>query len=81
MFVALFESEPQASAAGINLKELGFDSSVTVREDNTFDERIRDFITGKAAPFEPRALLTSDDADAERFARIVQRHYGILVGA
>jgi hypothetical protein len=37
------------------------------------------FLSGKPAPFEPKAILISDDVDEERFLRTIQRHYGILV--
>ncbi|MBV8531842.1 MAG: hypothetical protein JO104_11025 [Candidatus Eremiobacteraeota bacterium] len=79
MPAALFESEPQASAAATVLRELGFESEVVVRGDSTFGERIRDFFAGNAAGVEPHALLISNDADDERFVRTVQRHYGVLV--
>jgi hypothetical protein len=79
MPVAAFESEPQASAAGTVLREFGFKSEVVVRGADTFEERTRDFFAGNPHPFEPHALLLSDDADDERFARTVQRHYGIIV--
>ena len=80
MRAAVFESEPQASAAAVVLRELGFDSEVIVQGANTFEERARDFLSGKPAPFEPRAILLSGDADDERFIRTVQRHYGIVLG-
>ncbi len=79
MPAAVFESEPQASAAAIVLRELGFDSEVVVPGANTYEERARAFFAGNPAPFEPHALLVSDDADDERFLRTVQRHYGIVV--
>ena len=79
MPAAVFESEPQASAAATVLRELGFDSQVVVPGANTFDERARAFFTGNAAPFEAHALLLSSNADDERFLRTVQRHYGIVV--
>ncbi|HEY1882034.1 MAG TPA: hypothetical protein VGG51_03205 [Candidatus Cybelea sp.] len=79
MLAALFENEPQASAAATVLRELGFDSEVILRGANTFEERTRDFFAGKPPSFEPHALLLSANADDERFARTVQRHYGILI--
>ena len=79
MPTAIFESEPQASAAATVLRELGFDSDVCVQGKNDFDDRARQFLTGNSPPFEPKAILTSD-ADAERFIRTVQRHYGVVVG-
>ena len=81
MPVAAVESEPQASAAAVVLRELGFDSEVILRGANTFDERTKDFFGGKSAPFEPHAILISNDADEERFLRTVQRHYGIIVAS
>ena len=50
MATAVFESEPQASAAAGVLRELGFEARVMVPGDNNFDERTRDFFSGKAAP-------------------------------
>lgn len=79
MLAAIFESEPQASAAATILRELGFDSEVVLRGGDDFDDRARAFLTGNPHPFEPNALLTSSDADQERFLRTVQRHYGIVV--
>ncbi len=79
MPIAAFESEPQASAAATVLRELGFNSEVIVRGANTFEERTRDFFAGKPAPFEPHALLVSEEADDETFLRTVQRHYGTVV--
>jgi hypothetical protein len=77
--IAAFESEPQASAAATVLRELGFDSQVIVRGANTFEERTRDFSEGRTPPFEPHALLVSEDADEGRFLTTVQRHYGVVV--
>jgi hypothetical protein len=79
MPIAAFESEPQASAAATVLRELGFDSEVIVRGANTFEERTHDFFGGKSSPFEPHALLISEEADDETFLRTVQRHYGTVV--
>ncbi|MBV9720063.1 MAG: hypothetical protein JOZ77_12145 [Candidatus Eremiobacteraeota bacterium] len=79
MPTAAFESEPQASAAAIVLKELGFNSEVFVRGANDFEERTRSFLSGSPTKFEPNAILVSSDADDERFLRTVQRHYGIVV--
>ncbi len=79
MPIAAFESEPQASAAGIVLRELGFDTEIVVRGANMFEERTRAFFSGKTAQFEPHALLVSNDADREPFLRTVQRHYGIVI--
>lgn len=81
MRAAVFESEPQASAAATVLRELGFNSEVIVHGANTFEERTRDFLSGKPTPFEPRALLLSGDADDDRFVRTVQRHYGVVLGS
>jgi hypothetical protein len=77
--IAAFESEPQASAAGTVLRELGFDADVIVRGANTFEARTQDFFAGKPAPFEPHAVLVSDAADPGSFVRTVQRHYGIVL--
>ena len=79
MPAAAFESEPQASAAAIVLRELGFNADVYVHGANDFEERARSFFSGNPAPFEAKALLVSNDADEERFLRTVQRHYGVLV--
>ncbi|HEY6450883.1 MAG TPA: hypothetical protein VIX60_09420, partial [Candidatus Cybelea sp.] len=76
---AAFESEPQASAAATVLRELGFSADVFVRGANNFEDRARDFLQGNPPPFEPKAILVSNDADDERFLRTVQRHYGIVV--
>ena len=80
MPIAVFENEPDASAAAIQLQELGFDSQVILRGANTFDERTKDFFSGKSAPFEPHAMVVSEDADNERFVRTIQRHYGLVMG-
>lgn len=79
MPAAIFESEPQASAAAGILRELGFDSQVVVRGADDYEERARAFLTGNPPPFEPNAVLFSNDADQERFVRTVQRHYGFVV--
>ncbi len=79
MAAAVFESEPQASAAAIVLRELGFDADVYVRGADNFEERARAFLTGNPAPFEANAILVSNTADQERFLRTIQRHYGIVV--
>jgi hypothetical protein len=79
---AAFESEPQAEAAAGVLREMGYESRVVVRtsgEDGDFAKRTTEFFAGKFAPFEPHALVISDDAEAEPFTRTVQRHYGIVV--
>jgi hypothetical protein len=76
---AAFESEPQASAAAIVLRELGFSSDVYVRGAADFEERTRDFFSGNPPPFAPNAILISSDADPDRFLRTVQRHYGIVI--
>ena len=77
---AAFEDEPQATAAAIALRELGFHAEVTARTDGAdFEERARGFIAGKTPPFEAHALLYSSDADDDRFARIAQRHHGHLL--
>jgi hypothetical protein len=78
MPIAAFESEPQASAAANALRELGFNAEVTTSGGADFDERMRRFFAGNPEPFEAHALLNSD-ADDERFARTVQRHYGTLI--
>lgn len=76
---AAFENEPQAGAAATTLRELGFTAEVTSRAGgDSFDERMRSFFAGNAPPFEAHALLSSD-ADVERFAHIVQKHYGFIV--
>ena len=79
MPIAAFESEPQASAAATVLRELGFDSQVVVRGADTFEERTRSFFEGRPPPFEPHALLVSEEADGDRFLRTVQRHYGVVI--
>ena len=79
MATAVFESEPQASAAAIVLRELGFQAQVVVPGGNDFEERARAFLSGNPAPFQANALLRSDDADSERFLRTVQRHYGMVI--
>lgn len=76
---AAFESEPQASAAAIVLRELGFNADVYVRDGDDFEERAREFFAGNPPAFEPRAILVSDDVDPDRFIRTVQRHYGVVV--
>lgn len=79
MPAAVFESEPQAEAAATVLRELGFDSDVIVPGANTFEERSRALFAGNPPPFEPHAILVSNDVDDDRFLRTVQRHYGIVV--
>jgi hypothetical protein len=78
---AAFEDEPQASAAAIALRELGFTAEVTSRSgSDTYDERARSLLTGNPPPFEVHAILTSD-ADTDRFVRIVERHHGFPVSS
>lgn len=79
MATAAFESEPQASAAAIIFRELGFNADVYVRDGDDFEERAREFISGNPPPFEPKAILVSTDVDRDRFIRTVQRHYGVVV--
>lgn len=50
-----------------------------MRGANNFEDRARDFFRGNPPPFEPKAILVSNDVDEERFLRTVQRHYGIVV--
>lgn len=79
MATAAFESEPQASAAAIILRELGFNADVYVRDGADFERRAREFFAGNPPAFEPKAILVSDDVDRDRFIRTVQRHYGVVV--
>lgn len=79
MPTAVFESEPQASAAATVLRDLGFTSEVFIRGANNFEERARAFFAGNPPPFEAKAILVSHDVDEERFVRTVQRHYGVVV--
>lgn len=81
MLTAVFENEPDASAAAIQLRENGFDARVIVAGSDTFDQRTKDFFQGKTAPFVPHAVLVSEDADSERFLRTVQRHFGLILSA
>jgi hypothetical protein len=77
---AAFEDEPQASAAGSALRDLGFSVEITTSAGNdSFEERARGFLAGKVPSFEVHAMLASDDADVDAFARIVQRHHGIII--
>ena len=79
MPTAAFEDEPQASAAAIALRELGFTAEITTREgDETYDERARGLLTGNAPPFEVHAILSSD-ADVDTLARMAQRHHGFII--
>jgi hypothetical protein len=82
MPTAAFEDEPQATAAAIALRELGFDAEVTSKDSaGDFEERTRAFLSGNTPPFEPHAILHSSDADVDRFARLVQRHYGFILSS
>lgn len=76
---AAFEDEPQASAAAMALRELGFTAEVVTRDGGDgFEERARALLTGNPPAFEIHALLSSD-ADIDAFARIAQRHHGMIL--
>ena len=76
---AAFEDEPQASAAAIALRELGFTAEVTALGGGIeYEERARSLLTGNPPPFEVHAILDSD-ADTDRFVRIVERHHGFII--
>jgi len=79
MRIAAFENEPEASAAATILREQGYNSRVVTRRSEAYEDRLRDFFRGKQRTFEPAALVISDDAEFESFARVAQRHYGFLI--
>jgi hypothetical protein len=75
---AAFEDEPQAAAAAIALRELGFNAEITTAaNDDSYDERARALLAGKPPSFKIHSWLESTDADLDGFIRIVQRHHGL----
>ncbi|HTU82562.1 MAG TPA: hypothetical protein VMF61_10555 [Candidatus Acidoferrales bacterium] len=78
MRVAAFEDEPDAQATAILLRELGFTARVVEKGGNSYDERMRAFLSGRTVDFEIHAFLLSD-ADEERFRREVQVHHGSVL--
>ncbi|HEY3675513.1 MAG TPA: hypothetical protein VGK84_05935 [Candidatus Tumulicola sp.] len=80
MLTAVFEHEPDAEAAAIVLRNDGFDAKVTLKNQSgeNYDDRMRDFFSGREHPFEVHAVLTSD-ARSDEFAREVIAHHGHVV--
>jgi hypothetical protein len=75
---AVFEHEPDAESTATVLRELGYDSQVLEHSDESYDDRMRAFFSGRERPFEVHAILTSD-ASADTFAREVAAHHGRVV--
>ena len=76
--MAAFESEPDAEATAIVLRENGFDAEVLKRGAEDYEERTRDFFQGRPHEFAEHAILVSN-ADRDTFMRNVQRHYGTVI--
>ena len=79
MRIAAFENEPEAAATATMLRERGFDSEVVTRDDEAYDENLRDFFHGKPRTYEPHAFVISGDAEYEPFRNAAQRHYGFVI--
>lgn len=77
--IATFEEEPDAEATATALREQGHECQVVTKSDKSYDERMRDFFSGKPHPFETHALLITDDVEDAAFAREVRLHYGQIV--
>jgi hypothetical protein len=75
---AVFEHEPDAESTAIVLRELGFDGRVIEHSDESYDDRMRAFFSGRERPFEVHAILASD-AHPDTFAREVAAHHGHVV--
>jgi hypothetical protein len=77
--IAAFEEEPDAVATAIALREQGHECQVVTKSDKSYDERMRDFFSGKPHPYETHALLIAEGAEDAAFAREVRLHYGQIV--
>ena len=79
MRIAAFENEPEAEAAAVMLKERGYDSRVVTRDDEAYEEQLRDFFKGRERTYEPHAFVIADEVEYEPFMRAAQRHYGFVI--
>jgi hypothetical protein len=77
--IAAFEEEPDAVATATALREQGHECQVVTKSDTSYDERMRDFFSGKPHPYETHAFLIADDTEDATFAREVRLHYGQIV--
>lgn len=79
MRIAAFEHEPEAEAAATMLEERGYDSQIVTKDEEKYEDNLRDFFKGKQRTFEPHAFVVSGTADYEPFMRAAQRHYGFVI--
>jgi hypothetical protein len=79
MYIAAFENEPEAAATAVMLRERGYRSRVVARDEDAYEQSLRDFFRGKPHTFEPHAFVISEDADFEPFMRAATRHYGFVL--
>jgi hypothetical protein len=77
---AVFENEPDAEATAIVLRNQGSSAQFKLvhQEDQSYDDRMRDFFSGREHPFTVHAVLTSD-ASGDSFAREVAAHHGHVI--
>jgi hypothetical protein len=75
---AAFEHEPDAESAAGVLRDLGFSARLVERSDESYDDRMRAFFSGRERPFEVHAVLVSD-AGIDTFEREVASHHGHVI--
>jgi hypothetical protein len=79
MRIAAFETEPEAAATAVMLRERGYDSKVVVRDEQAYGEALKQFFAGKPHTYQPHAFVISESADFEPFMRAANRHYGFVI--
>jgi hypothetical protein len=77
---AYFEDEPDAEAAAIVLRDLGFNAVVRSCTTETFAQTIGKFFRGEIGNWENNAVLESDNAPYQSFEIAIIRHGGRVVG-
>lgn len=79
MRIAAFENEPEAAATATMLRERGYDSEIVTRDNEAYEDSLRDFFHGKPRTYKPRAFVISGDAEYEPFRTAAQRNYGFVI--
>jgi hypothetical protein len=77
---AYFEDEPDAQAAAIVLRDLGFNAVVRSCTTDTYAQTVGKFFRGEIGNWENNAVLSSDDASYNSFETAIIRHRGRVVG-